>query len=327
MIKKCGIGKRIGAYMLDYLIGGTIGGIVGLIAMVILQQTVFSNNGNLQGMVQLMMTGRMPKSYIWGGVISYIAMLVYFMIFEATGSNASLGKRICRCRVATRDGRKPAFIDILTRSVLKVLPLILSGIFANYPIAMIFSLIVLVDIIVTFVNKDHRSIHDMLAGTTVIVGDYVSDLNMAMPVMGNYNVVENSSTESDSNKDTENTEEVVEKTLCPNIGMKVYKLLGVSGTYSDCLFPLDECLVFGRDGGKCNVRYSQDTKGVSGMHCQVRVLGGKPILTDLCSTYGTVINGERNLQPNEFVGLAEGDTFTIGKDETFQVVVDRIPLE
>mgnify|MGYP003291157621 CR=1 FL=1 len=36
----------------------------GMIAMVILQQTVFSNNGNLQGMAQLMMTGRMPKSYI-----------------------------------------------------------------------------------------------------------------------------------------------------------------------------------------------------------------------------------------------------------------------
>lgn len=79
-------------------------------------------------------------------------------------------------------------------------------------------------------------------------------------------------------------------------------------------------IIFGRDGTKANARVPADTKGVSSVHCEIKVKEGVPVLIDRNSTYGTFFSGGRKLEPNvpykikgtvKFYLAAEENSFTI----------------
>ncbi|MEY8428271.1 PrsW family glutamic-type intramembrane protease [Lachnospiraceae bacterium 46-15] len=57
-------------------------------------------------------------------------------------------------------------------------------------------------------------------------------------------------------------------------------------------------LVFGRSSGQANVVFSQDTKGVSNIHCEIKVKQGYPVLIDRKSSYGTFFSNGQRLEPN-----------------------------
>lgn len=57
-------------------------------------------------------------------------------------------------------------------------------------------------------------------------------------------------------------------------------------------------LVFGRDSSRTNVTVPGDTKGVSGLHCEIKVKGGYPVLIDRNSSYGTFFSNGQKLEPN-----------------------------
>lgn len=67
-------------------------------------------------------------------------------------------------------------------------------------------------------------------------------------------------------------------------------------------------LMFGRDND-CNVRFPNETPGISRHHCCIRMEQGVPVLVDLRSTYGTFLGNGRQLQPNNPVRITPGSRF------------------
>lgn len=70
-------------------------------------------------------------------------------------------------------------------------------------------------------------------------------------------------------------------------------------------------IVIGRDPSQCTLTVSAETKGVSRRHCSISVVGDSILLTDLGSSYGTFVSGNR-LTPNVPVSLKRGDSFYLG---------------
>ena len=110
---------------------------------------------------------------------------------------------------------------------------------------------------------------------------------------------------------------IIEKTVAPIVHRS---LLAIGGQYNDAQFPLDMPIVMGREATRCNIVFAMDTKGVSKVHCEVKCECGRVYLTDLGSTYGTLINEEKQIGANETVELQPGDIFRIGKQETYKLV-------
>lgn len=67
-------------------------------------------------------------------------------------------------------------------------------------------------------------------------------------------------------------------------------------------------LMFGRDND-CNVRFPNETPGISRHHCCIRMEQGGPVLVDLRSTYGTFFGDGRQLPPNNPVWITPGNRF------------------
>ncbi len=86
---------------------------------------------------------------------------------------------------------------------------------------------------------------------------------------------------------------------------------GLSGQYANQIFPLNGQMVFGRNVNSCNILFSDDTKGISRMHCKIEANGDTVTITDLGSSYGTFVNGNK-LQPYSPRKLNVGDTFYLG---------------
>ena len=72
-------------------------------------------------------------------------------------------------------------------------------------------------------------------------------------------------------------------------------------------------LTFGRIP-ECDVVFPPDTPGVSGKHCSLRWRGGSLFLTDLGSSYGTLLEDGRKLS-NESADLKPGMRFYLGSNK------------
>lgn len=80
-------------------------------------------------------------------------------------------------------------------------------------------------------------------------------------------------------------------------------------------------VIFGRDASRCTAVYPSDTKGISGLHCQIVQSGNDVILTDCGSTYGTYLSDGRRLAPNTPCRLNSGDSFYLAEPcNTFRVI-------
>lgn len=89
----------------------------------------------------------------------------------------------------------------------------------------------------------------------------------------------------------------------------------IGGNLQGMTFPISSRVVFGRDPKRCSIIYPKDAKGISGVHCAAEpTADGQIILTDLGSTYGTMVGG-RQLTAGKGVTLHPGDTFTLGGSE------------
>lgn len=92
------------------------------------------------------------------------------------------------------------------------------------------------------------------------------------------------------------------------------------GTLAGRTFPLGNKLVFGRDPSRCNVVYPTDTKGISGMHCEIRRNANGCEIVDLGSSYGTTLGTGQKLTPNVPAPISSGTYFYLGSPEQlFQI--------
>ena len=94
----------------------------------------------------------------------------------------------------------------------------------------------------------------------------------------------------------------------------------IGGNLQGMTFPISARVVFGRDPKRCSIIYPKDAKGISGVHCAAEpTADGQIILTDLGSTYGTMVGGQQ-LTAGKGVTLHPGDAFTLGGSENVFVV-------
>ena len=76
--------------------------------------------------------------------------------------------------------------------------------------------------------------------------------------------------------------------------------------------PVEKSVMLIGRSSECDIRFREDASDVSRRHCRIEAHDGDVQLTDLGSTCGTFLRGEK-LTPNTPVRLHKGDTFTLGK--------------
>ena len=89
-----------------------------------------------------------------------------------------------------------------------------------------------------------------------------------------------------------------------------YRIVPLPGTPGEARDLPIQGLTFGRNP-ECDVVFSPDTAGVSGKHCSLRWRNGALFLTDLGSSFGTLLGDGRKLS-NESADLKPGDSFCLG---------------
>lgn len=99
------------------------------------------------------------------------------------------------------------------------------------------------------------------------------------------------------------------------------QLRGIGGHFNDVKFPLEEKIIFGRDASQCFAVYPKEVKGISRLHCSVEIRGGKVLLVDLGSTYGTFLEDGTKLEPNVPYCLNYGQAFyLVDSANAFRIV-------
>ncbi len=110
-----------------------------------------------------------------------LPVMAYFIITEAGKRHASLGKRKMKLSVASVRSGAPGFWRVFARNVVKFIPwqaahmMIFNGFANNWDVTPYFIVLALVCygllalyLLLIFIRKDHRGLHDLLAGTVVV---------------------------------------------------------------------------------------------------------------------------------------------------------------
>ena len=100
------------------------------------------------------------------------------------------------------------------------------------------------------------------------------------------------------------------------------RVQGVAGQFAGRRFAIAGQLRIGRDPARNDLVYPADSQGVSGVHCVLIVDGGRLLVQDLGSTYGTFVGGNR-LAANAPVELRIGDRFCLGSDREAFVIARK----
>ncbi len=104
-----------------------------------------------------------------------------------------------------------------------------------------------------------------------------------------------------------------------NCGDERY-LIGMGGIYGGQTFPIGKEIVIGRDVNQCGIIYPNGSKGVSSVHCKVRIENERVALIDLSSSYGTFRDNGERLSSNMVYYLGPGDGFYVGDAENIFLV-------
>lgn len=233
------------------------------------------------------------------GIVSFLLVcpIIYFLyqlclggiLTENTPGQALLGVRV----VPVKEKTIPP-IDMVVRAIIKAMPLLVIALFPQ--IWYIAAVATLIYVLIPFVRKDGRGIHDLAADT------------MVMPVEEQKEHAEEINNENREKKENEAEEKTPEFTP----GMVV-----IEGEYRGAYIPLDKEAVLGRSTS-CNLVFDESLPEVSRRHCSIRYDYAKDayVLTDLNSSYGTFLEDGSMLKGTSVL-LPENAQFRIGKKEKF----------
>lgn len=97
-------------------------------------------------------------------------------------------------------------------------------------------------------------------------------------------------------------------------------ITGMKGIMANRSFNINGSIVLGRNSQKCNVCFPVDSKGISGLHCQIRQANGGYEIMDLGSSNGTFLGSGQKLTPNVPVFIPDGTYFYLGSaEQLFQI--------
>ncbi|MBQ5319377.1 MAG: trypsin-like peptidase domain-containing protein [Oscillospiraceae bacterium] len=89
-------------------------------------------------------------------------------------------------------------------------------------------------------------------------------------------------------------------------------ITGIKGVLTGQSFVIDGSVTIGRNAQKCSVCYPVNTKGVSGVHCEIRQCGNDYQIVDLGSSCGTFLSNGQKLVPNVPVTITDDMCFLLG---------------
>lgn len=85
-------------------------------------------------------------------------------------------------------------------------------------------------------------------------------------------------------------------------------------------YTVSSSIIIGRDPQKCTVCFPVDTKGVSGVHCEIRRSSKGYEIIDRGSSYGTTLGNGQKLTANVPVYIPSGSYFSVGSmEQMFQI--------
>lgn len=93
----------------------------------------------------------------------------------------------------------------------------------------------------------------------------------------------------------------------------------ISGRMSGKVCKIDKGIIIGRNSKSCSIIYPDDEGGISRNHCKIEKNGSKVVISDMGSSYGTFVNGEK-LTPFTERELYSGDSFYLGNPENTYLV-------
>lgn len=98
-----------------------------------------------------------------------------------------------------------------------------------------------------------------------------------------------------------------------------WQVRGMGGMFEGKTFALTDTLRFGRNPQN-QIVYSQNTKGISGNHCELSMENERIILRDLGSTYGTFLEDGSKLNERVAYEVKEGDIFYLAESaQSFRI--------
>ena len=97
---------------------------------------------------------------------------------------------------------------------------------------------------------------------------------------------------------------------------------GVSGTYKDAVFPIEDGITIGREIGQANIIYPDQVSFISKLHCKVWVdSDGNVKIQDLGSSNGTFFDDDSEIEEGYVYKIKVDEGFYLGRpDEAFRVV-------
>lgn len=113
--------------------------------------------------------------------------------------------------------------------------------------------------------------------------------------------------------------QMAEGTITSEPPKAMWQIRGMSGMFEGKTFALTETIRFGRSPQN-QVVYLQNTKGISGEHCELSMENGRIILRDLGSTYGTFLGNGSKLNERVSYKVKEGDIFYLAESsQSFRI--------
>lgn len=92
------------------------------------------------------------NAFVWLTIISNLAILLYFVIFEASSLQATLFKRLFKIKVVDINGNRISFLRSFSRNICKILS----------------TLILSIGFIMALFTKNGQALHDICANCRVI---------------------------------------------------------------------------------------------------------------------------------------------------------------
>lgn len=185
--------KRVGAYLFDFII-------VTLIISVITMKFSISNNDVVDKLNELIVSVNneeitmeeystemlklnydYQKSMVPLTLVNVLVNFSYFVIFATLNKGQTLGKKIFKIRIVSKDGKNPSIWNMLIRSIflygmlIGITTIIGVNIFAaktfiyvDTGINYVSYIFIIICFFMVYKRKDCRGLHDMMAGTNVI---------------------------------------------------------------------------------------------------------------------------------------------------------------
>lgn len=221
----------------------------------------------------------------------FSAYFLYGFAFEASSARGTVGKKAMKLQVSSASGEKLSAGGVAVRNLFKYAA-VLAG--AGIPVYLAAG-IELADILCALFSRKGEALHDIISGSRV-----------AGPVSFH---ASHRAAEVDMGSE--------ELHGSPALNC-------LSGHFTGQIFPLEGgSLVMGRNAARCNIVFPPDAAGISSAHCEVIYDSSTKsvIVKDLGSTYGTFAVDGRKLESQQMAMLHAGDSFTIGDQNTFLVVI------